>query len=220
MPDGNMWLMAALRRLRSDSAGFSLPEIMITTAISLAACATFLSFSNFQLAALRNQADQLDMQTAGRSIVDLFAREVRRAGRNPTCAGTFAAIAEATSYRLRIQSDLNGSGTIDGHNEDITYGFNTYSRAITRLADGVTDELVSGIDPTGSRLRYFDAAGSELIPVWALTQAQRNSVRRVRLELTVRSGATRYGRSAPLQTQVSTDVDLRNRFFVAKTGCP
>ena len=215
-----MRVMAMPRRPRLDDAGFTLPEVLMTTVISLAACATFVSFSNFQLAALRNQASQLDMQTAGRSIVDLFAREVRRAGRNPTCAGTFAAIAEATAYKLRMKSDLNGSGTIDGTDEDITYGFNFFSGAIYRQAGEVSDDLLSGVSPAGSRLRYFDGAGNELVPAWFLTEAQRNSVRRVRLELMLNANATTQGRSTPMQAQLSTDVNLRNRFFVAKTSCP
>jgi len=219
MSDGNMRITAALKRLRLDDAGFTLHELLISSAIGLVACATFASLSNFQLSALQNQATQLDLQITGRSVVDLFAREARRAGRNPTCAQTFAAIAEGTTDRVRIQSDLNGNGAIDGPNEDVTYRFNSDDGTITRIANGVTDQLLSGIDPTGSRFRYFDGAGTELVPVTALTQAQRSSVRRVRMELAVRN-ATVPSNSSPLRTQMSTDVDLRNRFFVASTACP
>lgn len=211
--------MNPLKRIRLDEAGFTIHEILLTSVLGALACSLFLSFSHFQFSALHNQANQVDLQTTARNVVDLFAREVRRAGKNPSCAA-FSAIAEARTSKLRVQSDLNGNGAIDGTNEDLTYQFNPESDTITRETNEITDILVSDINVAGSRLRYYDGSGTELVPAPALTQAERDSVRRVRLELAMRGNAANPGGGAPLRTQVSTDVDLRNRFFVSSTACP
>ena len=205
---------------RSNQAGFTVHEILVATTLALATASTFLAFNRFQLFALRSQATQLNIQTAARSIMDLVAREVRRAGMNPTCANTFSAIADAENHELRIQSDLNGSGAIDGPDEDITYRFSFTHGVITRTAGGTSDVLLSGLDLSGSRFRYFDAAGNELIPAHSLSSAQRSMVRRVRLELALEGSAADPTTSGPLQARASTDVDVRNRFFVTSTACP
>jgi|SRR5262249_26959715 len=206
-------------RRRRSQAGFTALEVIVSTAIGLVALATAGAFNRFQLFALRNQANQVDIQTTARSVVDLFAREVRRAGMDPTCVKTFSAVAQGGPTSVRIQSDLNGNGVIDGTNEDITYAYT--NGQVVRTANGTTDVLVSGLNLNGSTLRYFDSAGTELVPPGGvLSAAQRAAVQRVRIELALQGSAVDPLNSLPLIARVSTDVDLRNRFFIAGTGCP
>lgn len=204
-------------------AGFTLPELLVASALGLAALGTFLLFNRFQLFALRNQATQLDVQTTARAIVDLMARELRRAGADPKCAKNFEGIAKGTATELRVQADLNGNGAIDQPDENITYRLNIDGNKVERIAGGVTDELVSDVRLTGSAIHYYDGAGTELVPTGSpaeLTAAQRTTVRRVRARLAIDGSAVDPQNPQPLRAQVSTDVDLRNRFFVASTACP
>ncbi len=213
-----MQLIARKHRWSSQH-GLSLVEVLISTAIGLVVLATAGTFGRFQLFALRNQVSQLDLQTGSRSVVDLFAREVRQAGLDPTCAMAFSGVADAGATWLHIQSDLNGNGVIDGANEDVTYTYSTGT--IQRTANGATDVLLSAQDLSASTFRYFDATGTELVPsAGALSPAQRANVQRVRIELVVNGAAVDPENSQPLKMSVSSDVDLRNRFFVSGTGCP
>lgn len=203
--------------------GFTLVEILVATALGLVALASFVAFNRFQLFALSNQATQVDVQTTARSVLDLFAREVRRAGMDPTCSKAFEAIATASTEEVRIQSDLDGSGAIDATNEDIIYRYNFETDAVERVANGFADILLADLDLSGSELIYFDAAGNQLQPAVStggLNAAQRATVRRVRMELAVADSAVDPLNSQPLRARMSTDVNLRNRFFLASTACP
>jgi type II secretory pathway component PulJ len=210
---------------RHDQSGFTVTELLAATAVSLVMLATVVSFNRFQLFALRDQANQIDVQTTARNIVDLFAREVRRAGMNPDCTiPAFSGIEDARQNSLRIQSDLNGDGVLTGVNEDLTYRYNYEDSRIERV-DNVThtaNTLATGVDFSGSQLRYFNGAGVELVPPpWtSLTAAQRSAVRRIRVQLSLSGKAADPNNTRPLTAQEATDVDLRNRYFVNSTACP
>jgi len=175
-----------------------------------------------QVLALRQQAVQLEVQTAGRNAVELFSRDVRRAGLNPTCAKTFEGIAEARPDRVRLQSDFDGSGAIDRAGEDIVYAYDFESGSVLRTAGAVPEVLATGIDASRSRLRYFDAAGVELLPSgWppALDLDQRRVIRRVRIELELRAPSANPSVGLAPRAAFSSNIDLRNRFFVRSTAC-
>jgi prepilin-type N-terminal cleavage/methylation domain-containing protein len=210
-------------RLDTRQMGFTIPEVLVASALGLVVLATVYTFNRFQLFALRNQAVQLDIQTAARGFVDLFAREVRGTGMDPTCSKAFDGMGEARSDRLRIRMDLNGNGVIDGNNEDVTYVFNAVTNSVERTANGATETLFSGLALTGSSIRYFDANGTELVPTGspaALTPAQRALVRRVRVHIALQGAGVDPQNTQSLTARASTDVDLRNRFFIASTACP
>lgn len=203
-------------------AGFTLIEIMVASFVTLASLAAITAFNRAQLFGLTNQAAQLDVQTVGRNFLDLFVREVRRSGMDPTCAKNFEAIAEARPDRLRFLSDLNGNGLIDGPAEDVTYAYNYTDRTVDRTAGTVTDTLLSGIAITGSTLRYYDGGGGLLSPIGippALTATQRASVRRVQIVLTLQAPNTTPQNDLPFSASFSSNVDLRNRFFLSSTAC-
>ncbi|MBI4517684.1 MAG: prepilin-type N-terminal cleavage/methylation domain-containing protein [Deltaproteobacteria bacterium] len=206
-------------------AGFTLTEVLVATTLTLVAMSGFLSFNRYQLLTLRNQANQIDVQTTARNVVDLFAREVRRAGMNPNCdIANFSGIADARSYSIRVQADLNNSGQHLGPNEDLTYTYNYSAKTVQRIDNNNwsnTDTLLSDVDLSGSSIRYFDGSGTELVPTsGSLSATDRSAIRRVRLQLSLRSQAADPLNGAAPSAQVATDVDLRNRFFIASTKCP
>ncbi len=207
-----------VRPLRNQR-GLSLIEGLVAVTLGMLVATGILTFNRHQSFAMQDQVRQVDLQTTARSIVDLFAREVRRTGMDPPCAKGFEAISEAKSDEIRLLSDLNGSGAIDQPNEDVRYRFRIEDKLIERTA-GVTDYLLSGQQITGSRFRYFDAAGTELVPGSGLSAADRAAVRRVRIEVALRARPADPNKSGLLVARASTDVDLRNRFFIASTACP
>jgi len=209
----------APRRLRAD-AGVTLPEIMVSVALALVGMATALSFNRAQFFALRDQAKQIDIQTSTRGIVDFFAREVRRAGRDPVCTGVFTPLVLGTPTQVRFQSDLNSNGVLEPITEDLTYRIMSGYTKLERVAGATLEILLNEVDLAGSKFRYFDGAGVELLPSPSLTAAQRAAVRRVRLELITRGGSPGSPRTTPLEARAATNVELRNRFFVATSTCP
>lgn len=204
--------------------GYTLAELLVGAVISLIALSAFLGFNRMQLYAFSNQTSQLDLQTAGRSLIDLFTREVRMAGMDPTCSKSFSGISSASATQIEIKSDLNADGTIDGTNEDIVYTYNATDHAIERTANGTTTPLTDSRMSVGSSmLAYYDGSGNPLVPAGTggpLTQAQCDSVRRVQLVLTLQAAAADPLNSLPLAATFSSNVDLRNRFFLASTVCP
>jgi len=202
-----------------DRRGFTTVETLIASAVGLMAAAAFLAFNHFQLHAIENQVTQLGVQNDSRAFVDLFAREVRRSGADPTCAKNVTAITEATASKIHIQADLNSNGVVDNNNnEDVTYNYDSSAGVFQRTANGTTETLLSGLTLTGTSLRYYDSSGNELVPSPSLSAAQRGSVRRVKLQLSASSSAVGSS-TAKLTAAASTNVDLRNRYFVASTAC-
>jgi prepilin-type N-terminal cleavage/methylation domain-containing protein len=211
------------RRSRRTARGYTLVEVLVSIALGLLALASFTAFNRFQLFALRNQATQIDLQLTARTVADLIAREVRRTGMDPTCAKSFEAVAKATDEELRVQSDLDGSGAIDAPDENLTYRYNFDTNSIERVSGATTDVLLDGLDLSGSKLVYFDANGNVLSPsvsTGGLNAAQRASVRRIRIELALADDASDPLSDEELAAQISTDIDLRNRFFLQSTACP
>jgi hypothetical protein len=193
--------------------------MLVATAIGLVGVTTFLSFNRIQLFALQDQTKQVDLQTTARSVLDLFAREVRRAGTDPTCAKTFSAIAVAKGYEIQIKADLDSSGAIDAVNENVTYRYQFQFKGLERVTTTSVETLISGVDLLGSSIRYFDANGAELTGWGGLSAAQRDSVRRVRMEFRLTGKAADPNKASKLGAFASTDIDLRNRFFIAGTAC-
>jgi hypothetical protein len=193
---------------------------MVSMALALVGMATALSFNRAQFFAMRDQARQIDIQTSTRGIVDVFAREVRRAGRDPACTGFFMPVVLGTPTQVRFQSDLNSNGAFDFSSEDLTYRIMSTNTKFERVGGSTVEILLNGVDLQGSRFRYFDGAGAELLPGPSLTGAQLGAVRRIRLELVVRAASPGSPRSTLLEARAATDVELRNRFFIANTTCP
>jgi hypothetical protein len=217
------WHRAGRRRRQG---GFTPVEVLVASAVGLSALAAVLSLNRFQMLTLRNQTAQVDVQTTVRNIVELFGREVRRAGANPGCKiAAFSGIVEARGGRIRVQSDLNGDGKLTSAGEDVYYRFRDGRDTVERTdmgTGGSAESLLSGVDLQDSNLRYYDGNGTELTPGWdgVLSAAERSAVRRVRIELNVAATGLGIASTRRLVAQASADVDLRNRYFLGATACP
>jgi len=203
-------------RHEQKQAAFTLLEVIVALGVGLIVVGAIAAFQSYQLTTLREQAKQIDLQGTTRSVVDLVARELRTTGRNPQCQPALDPLAVAKLTELRMQTDLDGSGTINGANEDVSYRWNSSSQALERVDHGayVTHLLVEEVDLAGSGFHYFDGNGNEMSASDGLDLAHRLQVRRVRLDLAMRDVSGGAG-ALPARASASTSVDLRNRFFVA-----
>lgn len=209
------------RRTIRGQQGFGVVDVLVATALLAVVLGAVTTFNRAQLFAFQNQAVQSDVQASARAIVDLMTREIRRAGSNPTCVPGLSAIADAKQSKLQIVADLDGDGTTTGVNENITYEYRFSQGKFVRTANGNTESLIDGVDISGSRIRYYDGAGTEVTAgETGLSGGQRDNVRRIRIELDVARKAADPENHMPLRVSVANDINLRNRYFVNTVACP
>lgn len=212
----------ALRRLGSQR-GLTVVELLVAAILGIIAIGTVNWFSRFQLFSLRNQAVQSDVQMVARSVSDVFARDVRRAGFNPQCSADITALDRAKPYELTLKSDLDGSGALGGLDETLTYRIasSNGNYRLERVANGRTDILLTSIDPDATVFRFFDSTGTEVTNgLTGLTNSEREQIRTVRLELAVAADPVDPNRALPMRVSLANDVDIRNRHFVNTVTCP
>jgi Tfp pilus assembly protein PilW len=206
-------------------AGFTFTEVLAASVLGLVALGAFTSFNITQMYNMRNQANQVDLQTSARSIADLFAREVRRAGggTNVNCTGTVSTgLLLAKTSQVRVRLDLNGNGVLTDANEDVTYTLDLTNSKVSRTDNGAgrTDTLWSGVSLAGSQILYFDGAGNQLDPgSTGLSAAQLLQVVRIRLQLALTGKVIQPGNSLQQTAMETANVTLRNRYFVMASTC-
>lgn len=210
------------QRGRSCQAGYTIIEAMVALAAGLLVAALILAFQRFQLFTLTHQAQQVDLQSTTRAVVDLFAREVRRTGLNATAAA--CGIAVARSGELRLQSDLDGDGGLTGSNEDVSYQWDSAGGSLYRIDHNNgnrRDVLVGDVGGLDFEIRYFSGTGAELVPgSGGLDAAGRTAVRRIRVELSVEDETLDPTHPGTLRAEAATNIDIRNRFFAGMMNAP
>jgi hypothetical protein len=220
VPERDLWL--TMRCAIQSRAGFSTVEVLVASFLLLSLTATMLWSYRFHLFALKRQEAQLDVQETARSLIDVVTREVRQAGYDPTCVKTFEALADARPNLLRVKFDRNSDGVI-GTDEDVTYNYDSGTQDVGRTANGIRNLLATGLPIPALSFAYFDGGGAVLVPTGspaALSAAQRAAARRVRVTVHLeRSQPLPFG-TAPVVSEMVTNVDLRNRFFNSGVGCP
>jgi type II secretory pathway component PulJ len=210
-------MQSTYRRTPAGSqAGFSLVELLVSTLIGMVVMGAFMGLSRFQLVTMQDQATQVDLQGTVRGIMQLFERDIRRAGSDPLCTKGFESISSASGWHIFIQSDLDGDGAINGDNEYVGYFYEW--GGVYRYSGNQTEVLVNGLDVGGSALRYFDGDGEEIKSDY-LDADERASVRRVRIELQLADSSHGSNGSEEITASASSDINLRNRFFLSDTDC-
>ena len=215
-----MWLKCINPRL--PAAGFTLVEVEVSTLLMLIVSATIFATYRFQMFVLKAQEVQLDAQQSARSMMDLMSREIRLAGYDPTCAKSFAGIADAGPQRLQVQFDSNADGAI-GAGESVLYAYDASLQQISRTAGGAATPLVSSLLANALTFSYYDPSGALLAPTGsppALTATQRDMVRRVKVLLHVQRANPDPQNSSYLISDLVSSVDLRNRFLNNGVACP
>ena len=123
---------------KNKESGFTLVELLIAMTIGLIILAALSSTFLMQRKIYDVQEQIVEMVQTARAAMDMMTREIRMAGYDPTGAG-FDGITYSTS-QLQIRSDLDGSGSTDGTNENIRYAYydehSSYPYQIKRKTGG------------------------------------------------------------------------------------
>lgn len=221
------------RTTRARQRGFGTMEALVAAMLSLVVALAIMGFFTAQERAYRQVSTYAQSQNVTRTVVDLMAREIRMAtydptepaatagafitSPGPTCPGVERGLVVAMPQRIQIQQDLDGSGLIDVANENVMYAQVGDAIQRTDVQTGTTVTLVANVPANGFRIRYFDnqADPVELVPAGmpaALTQAQRDCVQKVVLEVHASLGSP-VPNGADLQSSVRSGVIIRNRWI-------
>jgi hypothetical protein len=209
-------------------AGLSVVEVLVAAAICAGlASAIAVLFATSHAGFLQAEA-RADLQQNGRVALNEIVRLLRMAGSDPLETGRFGFrdqpvagpgrprlfVAEASASRLAFTLDANGDGVLQASDDEIV-GFELDPACagppctLRRLGAGPPQPLAERV--LALRFRYFDARQEPLpnppAAEAALTPAERDAIRRVRVELTVDAPAPDGSERFPL----SSDVALRPR---------
>lgn len=210
--------MRRTRRLSNGTGGFTLIELLIAILLAgLAATAIYSLYDNF----FRQTATQdmmVEAQQNARVAINAMERELMNAG---YAAGTPDIITEATANSVEFiykdpEIDPTMSATA-GRRLKVRYALQTDANGVqylVRKADDVTAGTIVGntnqVIPYVNNLAivYYNIDGAAIADT--TTQASRNTVRFVSINLVTRTKANAPGTAAPKTFMVETHIRLRN----------
>jgi type IV pilus assembly protein PilW len=232
---------------RGAEAGWTLVELVISLAIMTFLAAGVLTVWGEGQKAYFVSSEVAEIGGDARIAIDQMIRDIRKAGRDVTqCAfdseaytdcsaaklarcqdpamlgGSFTCnnvwiIPAATSTTLRIQSDLDGDGSIDlsdSSAESITYAYEAAQRRITRRQGtaGSPQTLAPNIDSLAFAYEGPASPAGVCTGTWGAitptTQTLRDCVQRI--TITVVAGST-LGAVGSIERTIQGTTDLRTR---------
>lgn len=182
--------------------GFTLAEVLIGLALAgVAATVIFSVFLSTQ-GMYYDTRERTGVQSDTRITLGMFSQEIRSAGSDINDIGVERLVVCAGDT-VRVQSDLDLDGTIEGAtepSEDITWYYDAANETLIRETASGSMTVMEGVTFFG--LNFLDANGAEIQPL-PLSSADRRRVRAVEVFMTVRleEEATR---------DWSTTIALRN----------
>lgn len=224
--------MQELRSSRSDEAGFSLVELLISITIILAvmAIASELIAGSFNVRARENQRSEAlaDVQRA----LNIMSREIANSGFGLTDNGIVAAESDTNSIRFRANlnaySGQTTSNSVTDDDEDVIYklandGTNSYIVRLDVNTNNQTTVLANRID--NFRIRYFASKVDYTIgdcdivlPTGVSEVTSKSNAKYLVLSICVTLPARGYQGQAGYQpegvVQIVSDVALRNNDLV------
>lgn len=168
---GSSWL--------TKTTGFTLVELMVSMAISLAVLAAIAG--TFTAQTRQNSAEEQlgQMQQNVRGALDLMIREIQMAGYKPA-GGSFSGIQTSSATTLRIKLDLDSSGVeTDATTDDISYSFDSSTGLITRTLNNTGSSATLADNVTAFSFTYLDANGA--------STTTNTAVRRITINITART---------------------------------
>ena len=186
-------------------AGFTLVELMVSMAISLAVLAAIAG--TFTAQTRQNSAEEQlgQMQQNVRGALDLMIREIQMAGYKPA-SGAFNGIQTSAATTLRIKLDLDSSGVeTDGTTDDITYSFDSSTGLITRTLNNTGSSATLADNITAFSFTYLDANGA--------STTTNTAVRKITINITARTAQPDPGytiNNGYRTYQISADVTPPN----------
>ena len=201
--------MSSARSHGIGVAGFTIVELIVTTAISLVLGSAGFFFFRDQVRSLIDQSAGLDAIEGARAALDFMGNDIRMASLKPTgsCATCGAGLSNARSDTITVAWDANSNGTLDA-DESITYAYNSGAKTVTRTINGTTTTLIRNVPSGGLSFQYLQSNGSAVAmsgsPATVTTPANVTTVL-----VTVQVEAKKA--TNPWNTTVASRVTLRNR---------
>jgi Tfp pilus assembly protein PilW len=226
-------IMATSTPQRRRSRGISTIEILAATALTLLLLAVASSFFVSQQRMLLVQSAYSQSQNVTRTFTDLFGRELRMAGFDPTgvaisksgtgagisCPSVVQAITLATQDSIGFKQDLNGDGDTADANEQVTYSLSN-GQILRQNGNATPIALVNGVPSGGFVIQYFNNS----YPAVQLTnfsgnpgqlnQGDRDCIGKVRVRLTAQLASPQFFDIQPLISSIDSQVAVRNRSLV------
>ena len=190
--------------------GSTLIELLTSTVFLSILMAMSYSFARATFLDARVQELQAEVQESSTMALDVLVREVRMAGFSAR-GDPLVGIRDAQTDRLDFVSDFNGDGDVSDTNEHIVYEYDDRRHQVTRATGGGSPQpFVRNVPDDGWQLRFFDAAGSSLVPGAAgLSSADREAIRRIDVALTLELPNPSTGE--PIRSLVEGSICLRNQ---------
>lgn len=167
-------------------------EVMIAIALAGVAAAVIFSVFFSTQGMYFDTREIMSAQSDARITLGMFSQEIRSAGSDVSGIGVERLVVCAGDT-IRVQSDLDLDGTIEGANEpseDVTWYYDPGANALIRETVAGPMMVMDGVTFFG--LNFLDQDGAEINPL-PLSSADRRRVRAVEVFMTVEvdDGATR-----------------------------
>jgi hypothetical protein len=192
------------------ASGMTVIELLVGLGVLSVLGAMLASFLHVSVVASRVLAARIDAQETASMTVDIVGRELRMAGFN---AGgpPVPALRDAAADRVEVAADFNGDGDVDDMNETVAYSHNADRSLLMRATGGGSPQpWLRDVPAGGFRVTYRDADG-RILPVGVgLSAEQRDSIRRIDVELAVEVPHPTGQGSPPVRAAATTSVHLRN----------
>ncbi len=214
------WKITQLRSFRKVDQGFSLLELLISTSITVVILLMGMQLLDQSQKLFQSQSARMKAQSRARKAVNLITSDVRATGLTPisVSTGVVPGLAEAYTNRIRMVGDRKGDGSYSSTggtdaNDDITY-YVSDTKKLYRVApnDPEFGTAVMALNVSNLNFRYYNAAGTELVPATgsSLTQTERFQVTRIDLSATVDivEGGKTFG-----SVSVASPIALRPRIM-------
>ena len=218
---------------RRRSRGMTTIEILAATTICLLLIAVASSFYVSQQRMLLVQSAYTQSQNVTRTFTDLFGRELRMAGYDPTgaaisksgtgagisCPSVVQAITLATQSSITFKQDLNGDGDTADANERVTYSLSN-GQILRQDGDATPIALVNGVSSGGFTIQYYDNSYPAVQlnnfsgNPGQLNQGDRDCIGKVRVKLTAQLASPQFYDIQPLISSIDSQVAIRNRSLV------
>lgn len=121
-----------LARLQNER-GTTMAELIMTLSISLVTMTGMYALLQTQDQLFSSQDFAGDMERTARAAMSMITHDLRMSGYVPVLGSVLSGIVYNSS-QLRLISDLNGNGLLDGGNEDISYTYDPLKRRIIRTS--------------------------------------------------------------------------------------
>lgn len=199
--------------------GFTLTELMVSAALSLAVLAAIYGLFRAQTHTIKGQEGRMEAHEYAMSVLDIMVREIRNTGYFPTgtaCStpANAAGIVAATAQSFSLVYDSDGDGACE---EVVSFTYDATNRDILRNGAPLTDGNATAIQFTyypqqtsvTAPAPYCFSAGNPTGCSGDLA-ANLGAVQKITISITVQSKNTDVQFGGQSSITMSSSADLRN----------